>query len=135
MLRIDYRLDGRPRRIFAKYESMNLTGSVKDRMVLHILGRACAEGVLRPGQTIVEASSGNTGIAFAALGRALGHPVVIYMPDWMSVERRRLLEAFGAQVVGVTREAGGFVGAVRLAAEYAERHDAFAPCQFTNDAN
>lgn len=135
LLRIDYRLDGAPRRIYAKYEPMNLTGSVKDRMALYILDRASASGALRPGQTIVEASSGNTGIAFAALGRALGHRVVIFMPDWMSVERRRLIEAFGAEVIPVTRESGGFVGSVRMAAEFAARHDAFAPRQFDNDAN
>ncbi|HLU39392.1 MAG TPA: cysteine synthase family protein [Planctomycetota bacterium] len=135
LLRIDYRLDGRARRVFAKYESMNFTGSVKDRMALFILERAYAEGALRPGQTIVEASSGNTGIAFAALGRALGHRVVIAMPDWMSVERRRLLQSFGAEVLDVSRAAGGFVGAVRLAAEFAEREGAFAPAQFANEAN
>jgi len=135
LLRIDYQLDGRPRRLFAKYESMNLTGSVKDRMALYILERAELEGRLRPGQTIVEASSGNTGIAFAALGRALGHPVVVYMPDWMSDERRRLIEAFGARVVSVSRAMGGFVGAVQLASEFAAREDAFAPRQFDNDAN
>jgi cysteine synthase A len=135
LLRLDYRLDGRRRRLFAKYEPMNFTGSIKDRMALHVLARAYAEDALRPGQTIVEASSGNTGIAFAALGRALGHPVVVYMPDWMSVERRRLIEGFGARVVGVSREVGGFLGSIRQAADFAGRHAAFAPCQFSNEAN
>lgn len=135
LLRIDYALDGRPRAIFAKYESMNLTGSVKDRMALHILDRACTSGALQPGQPIVEASSGNTGIAIAALGRALGHPVTVFMPEWMSRERRSLIEAFGATVVAVTREQGGFVGSVRLAEEFAREHRAFEPRQFANEAN
>lgn len=135
LLRIDYKLDGRPRAIFAKYESMNLTGSIKDRMALHILDRACASGALQPGQPIVEASSGNTGIAIAALGRALGHPVTVFMPEWMSSERRRLIEAFGATVVAVTREQGGFVGSVRLAEEFARTQGAFEPRQFANEAN
>ncbi len=135
LLRIDYALDGAARVVYAKYEPMNLTGSVKDRMALHILERACATGALVPGQPIVEASSGNTGISIAALGRALGHPVTIFMPDWMSMERKRLIEAFGATVVGVTREQGGFVGSVRLAEEFARKHGAFEPRQFANEAN
>jgi cysteine synthase A len=104
-------------------------------MALHILDRACATGALQPGQPIVEASSGNTGIAIAALGRALGHPVTVFMPEWMSSERRRLIEAFGATVVAVTREQGGFVGSVRLAEEFARAQGAFEPRQFANEAN
>ena len=75
LLGIGYRFRGRPGILYAKCEQMNLTGSIKDRMALHILRSAYASGDLRPGDTIAEATSGNTGIAFAALGRALGHPV------------------------------------------------------------
>ncbi|MBK8976132.1 MAG: cysteine synthase family protein [Planctomycetes bacterium] len=136
LLEIRYRLDGRPRCLHAKYESMNMTGSVKDRMAAHILRRAYQRGELRAGDTIVECSSGNTGIAFAALGRALGHPVRIYMPDWMSKERTELIRSFGAEVVPVSREQGGFVGGVRMAAEEGERHDhVFLPRQFDNPDN
>ena len=71
LLEIRYRLDGRPRRLYAKYEAMNMTGSVKDRMAAHILRRAYQRGELKPGDWISECSSGNTGIAFAAIGRAL----------------------------------------------------------------
>ena len=78
---------GERRVIFAKAEHYNLTGSIKDRMALNILRCAYASGALKPGDTIAEATSGNAGIAIAALGRALGHPVRIYMPDWMSEER------------------------------------------------
>ncbi|MEZ5962490.1 MAG: PLP-dependent cysteine synthase family protein [Planctomycetota bacterium] len=135
LLALHYRWRGTPRRVFAKYESLNFTGSVKDRMALHILQCAHQDGSLRPGVPIVEASSGNTGIAFAAIGRALGHPVRIYMPDWMSVERVQLLQAFGAELVPVSREQGGFVGSVRMAAEHAAATGAFAPRQFENQAN
>jgi cysteine synthase A len=84
----------------------------------------------------VEASSGNTGIAFAALGRALGHPVLIFMPDWMSHERVDLVRSFGARIVSVSHEQGGFLGAIRMAEEYAAGHaNVFLPRQFSNDAN
>ena len=136
LLEVLYRLDGRERRLFAKYESMNMTGSVKDRMACHILAEAYASGQLRSGDTIVEASSGNTGIAFAALGAALGHPVRIYMPDWMSPERTQLIKSLGAEIVPVSAKEGGFVGSVQLAERFAqERDDVFLPRQFENQAN
>ncbi len=119
LLEVLYRFDGRERRLYAKYESLNMTGSVKDRMACHILGEAYASDELQPGDTIVEASSGNTGISFAALGRALGHPVRIYMPDWMSQERVALIRSFGAEVVPVSAAEGGFIGAVQKAVSYA----------------
>ncbi len=136
LLAVEFRFCGRRRVLYAKSEHMNMTGSIKDRMALHILYRAYQEGRIRSGDTIVEASSGNTGIAFAALGRALGHPVVIYMPDWMSRERLDLVRSFGAQVVSVTHEEGGFFGSIRMAEGYklAHRH-VFLPRQFSNQAN
>jgi len=136
LLEVHYRRDGVERRVFAKYESLNMTGSIKDRMACHILGEAYAQGRLQPGDTIVEASSGNTGIAFAALGAALGHPVRIYMPDWMSRERTQLIASFGAQIVPVSKEQGGFVGSVQMAErDAAENDDVFLPRQFENQAN
>ena len=127
---------GRERFIFAKCEQMNLTGSIKDRMALHILRKSHAAGELHPGDTIVEATSGNTGISFAALGRALGHPVSIFMPDWMSSERKDLIRGYGAEVVPVSKEQGGFLGSIRLAEELAAaRGDVFLPRQFSNSAN
>ena len=86
LLEIELAFDGQPYRIFAKAESLNLTGSVKDRMAPRILSQAHESGEIAPGDPIAEATSGNTGIAFAAIGRALGHPVTISMPDWMSEE-------------------------------------------------
>ncbi len=136
MLQLDYSLDGQPRRIFAKYEQENMTGSVKDRMALYILKKGYDDGELSRGDTIVEASSGNTGISFAAIGRALGHPVRIYMPNWMSQERVRLIQSLGAEIIPVSQEQGGFLGSIALVEKYAEgREDVFLPRQFDNTAN
>lgn len=136
MLAVDCTLDGAPRTIYAKLESMNWTGSVKDRMALHIFRRAYLSGALRPGALVVEATSGNTGISFAALGSALGHPVAIFIPDWMSAERIALIRSFGAQVHLVSREEGGFLGSIAMAEDFAARTEgAFLPRQFSNDDN
>ena len=89
LMELRCRIGDDERTVYAKYEVPNFTGSIKDRMALYILEEAWRTGRLAPGGEIVEATSGNTGIAFAALGRALHHPVRIYMPDWMSRERVR----------------------------------------------
>ena len=136
LLGVDVRYRGEPRRIFAKLESMNLTGSVKDRMALFVLEEAYQQGKILPGHRIVEATSGNTGISFAAVGRALGHPVTIYMPDWMSAERMALIASFGADVVPVSHAQGGFIGSIELAdAQKRENPLTFLPHQFSNEAN
>ncbi len=136
LVEIHYRFDDKPRRLFAKYEIMSMTGSVKDRMAVHIIRRALQSGEIHPGDTIVEASSGNTGISFAAVGRALAHPVRIYMPNWLSRERVQLMHNFGAEVIPVSREQGGFVGAIKLAETYAAEHDnVYLPRQFDNVTN
>ncbi len=136
LLSIQFELDGTERRVFAKYEQENMTGSVKDRMAEHILRKAYESGELHPEDTIVEASSGNTGISFAAIGRALGHPVRIFMPNWMSQERVRLIQSLGAEIVPVSAEQGGFLGAIEMAEEYARSHEhVFLPRQFDNPAN
>jgi len=122
--------------VFAKYESMSMTGSVKDRMALHVMRRAYESGACKPGDLLVEASSGNTGISFAAIGRALGHRVRVYMPDWMSKERNLLMHNFGAEVVPVSKAQGGFVGSIELAEQFAaENEHVFLPSQFANEAN
>jgi len=136
LLQIRCRFRGAERCIYAKYETGNLTGSIKDRMALHILERAHANGEIARGDVIVEASSGNTGIAFAAVGRALGHPVRIYMPDWMSDERRTVISSLGATIVSVSAAAGGFPGSIAQADAFAAEHErAFRPRQFDNRAN
>jgi len=136
LLAIDCRFRGKARTVHAKAEHFNVTGSIKDRMALHILERAYECGRLVPGATIVEATSGNTGLAFAGIGRALGHRVVIFMPDWMSHERVDLMRSLGADVRLVSREQGGFLGSIRLAEEHAAATPgAFLPRQFSNVDN
>jgi cysteine synthase A len=127
---------GEARTIYAKAENLNLTGSIKDRMAFHILRKAVQGGLLTPGAPIAEATSGNTGISFSAVGRALGHPVFIFMPDWMSQERKDLIRSFGAEVRLVSREEGGFLGSIALAEDFARQTPgAFLPRQFSNDEN
>src|SRR5436189_3949639 len=104
LLEIHCRYRGREQRIYAKHEAYNFTGSIKDRMALYILQRAYASGDVKTGDVIAEATSGNTGIAFAALGRALGHPVRIYMPDWMSRERVLVIQSLGTAVIPLAAE-------------------------------
>lgn len=136
LLEIHFAFRGRRRAIYAKAEHLNMTGSIKDRMAYHILRNAFQDGHLRPGNQIVEATSGNTGISFAAIGRALGHPVTIFMPDWMSQERVALIRSLGARIVPVSREQGGFLGSIRMTEELAEGDpNVFLPCQFSNLAN
>ena len=136
LLEINFTFAGKNRRIFAKYEALNMTGSIKDRMALHILLSAYKNEKIHPGETIVEATSGNTGISFAAIGRALGHEVTILMPDWMSRERVDLIRSMGAHVMPVTQEQCGFVGSIRLSEQFAsQQNDVFLPSQFSNKAN
>ena len=136
LIAIEYMWRNEPRTIYVKCEHLNFTGSIKDRMALNILREAYAAGKLQEGDTIAEATSGNTGIAFAALGRALGHPVAIFMPDWMSQERVKLIQSFGAEITPVTRAQGGFLGSIDYCEKLAEsRSDVFLPRQFSNEAN
>lgn len=136
LLEIHYTYKGEKRRIFAKAENLNMTGSIKDRMALHIIRKAYESGVLRPGDPIFEATSGNTGIAFSAIGRALGHDVTIFMPDWMSDERKNLIKSLGAKINLVSKEDGGFLGSISMADKLAEKTEgAFLPHQFSNCAN
>ena len=136
LLEIHCRYRGREHRIYAKHEAYNFTGSIKDRMALYILQRAYASGQIAPGDVIAEATSGNTGISFAAIGRALGNPVRIYMPDWMSRERVLVIQSLGAAVIPVSAELGGFLGSIRMADDFArESGRVFRPQQFDNAAN
>lgn len=136
LIEVECVLRGRTHRIYGKFEAMNLTGSIKDRMALTILERAYASGEIVPGDEIAEATSGNTGISFAAIGRALGHHVRIYMPDWMSRERVLVIQSLGAAVIPVSHELGGFLGSIRMADEFArDTPNVFRPRQFDSDGN
>ena len=136
LLVIHFTYKGEKRVLYAKAEHYSITGSIKDRMALYILEKAYAEGRIKKGDTIVEATSGNTGIAFAAIGRALGHPVRIIMPDWMSRERVDIIRSLGATIIPVSKEQGGFLGSIRISEEIAESEsNIFLPQQFSNSAN
>lgn len=136
LIAIDFLYKHEPRVIYAKQESLNFTGSIKDRMALFIMERAYRTGTIKPGDRIAEATSGNTGISFSAVGRSLGHPVTIFMPDWMSVERMSLIASFGASIVPVSRAQGGFLGSIKMSEELAAQdRSVFLPCQFSNEAN
>ena len=122
-------------RLLAKLERFNPGGSAKDRVALAMLDAAEAEGRLRPGSVIIEPTSGNTGIGLAAVGAARGYRVIIVMPETMSLERQRLMRAYGAELV-LTEGAKGMQGAIdRAEALAAELPGSFLPGQFTNPAN
>lgn len=135
MIKIDYEYEGKTSSIYSKLEYYNYSGSIKDRIALHILETERKNGNLAEGQSIVEVTSGNTGISFSAIGALLGHDVHIFMPDWVSLERRNLIEMYGAHVHLVSKEEGGFKKALELAEEFAKENDAYRPLQFDNPLN
>lgn len=120
--------------VYVKLEKFNPGGSVKDRAALGMIEKAEAEGILRPGVTIVEPTSGNTGIGLAMIGRLKGYKVIIIMPETMSKERRDLIKAYGAELV-LTDGSKGMKGAIDKALEYDKKGGYFIPQQFENNSN
>jgi len=120
--------------MYVKCEFFNPLSSVKDRLAIAIIEDAERSGALQPGQTVVEATSGNTGIALAMVCAAKGHPFVAFMVETFSVERRKIMRMLGAKVI-LTPAAERATGMVRMAEEYAQKNDAFLARQFDNPAN
>ena len=135
MIKINTKYNGKITSVFAKLEYYNYTGSIKDRLANYIIKESYKNGMLKKGMPIVEATSGNTGIAFAALGAYYGHPVHIFMPDWASVERINIMKLYGAKVYLVSKEDGGFKEAIKRADELALEINGFRPDQFNNSMN
>ena len=122
-------------RILGKMEGQNPAGSVKDRIALNMILEAEADGTLKPGQTLIESSSGNTGIAMAMIAKIKGYPIKIVLPENVSIERRQLLEVFGAEIIDSPGEEGSN-GAVRRAQALADEHPEWAFLfQYANEAN
>ena len=135
MIKLEYEFEGEKRVIYSKLEYYNLTGSIKDRVAYYIIKNAKERGELKDEMPIIEATSGNTGISLSALGKYCNHQVYIYMPDWVSKERVNLMEAYGANVILISKEEGGFIKCVEEAKEKANEINGFLSNQFANKDN
>ena len=136
LLEVDITFRGKPYLVYAKAENLNMTGSIKDRIAIHIIKEAYAGNVIKPGYRVIEATSGNTGISFSSVCRALGHPVTIFMPDWMSEERKNLIRSMGADIELVSKNEGGFLECIRRTQEMSAHDEyTFLPRQFENEHN
>ena len=135
MIKIKYRYENREGYVYAKLEYYNYTGSIKDRLAYYIIKKSKEEKKLKENQAIVEATSGNTGISFAALGAYFSHPVHIFMPDWVSEERIKIMRLYSANVYLVSKKEGGFKEAIKRSEEFASKINGFLPRQFENTLN
>ena len=135
LIKIKYKYNGKENYIYTKLEFYNLTGSIKDRVAYYIIQEAYKSGKLKKEMEIVETTSGNTGIALAAMGAFSGNPVHIYMPDWVSKERVDLMKMYNAKVTLISKEEGGFQRAIQEAVKYAKEKNAFFSNQFENINN
>lgn len=135
MIKIKYKYQNQEKHIFIKLEQYNLTGSIKDRMALYIIEEAKKKNILKDKMPIIEATSGNTGISFSALGAKYNHPVYIFMPDWASKERIDLMKLYGAKVILISKDSGGFKKCISLADQLARQLNGFRPNQFSNPLN
>lgn len=135
MIEIIYKYKGIKKSIYAKLEFYNITGSIKDRMVSYILTKNKKNGNILPGQPLIEATSGNTGISLASFASSLNHPVYIFMPDFVSVERKKLLESYGAHITLVSKEEGGYDSCIQKADKLAKEIGGYRLDQFENIDN
>lgn len=135
IIKINYKYKGIEKNIHVKLEYYNYTGSIKDRMAYYIINEAKNSGILKDNMPIIEATSGNTGISLAAIGALYNHPVHIFMPDWVSAERKQIIENYGAKIYLISRNDGGFKKAISLADDLAHKINGFRPNQFSNNDN
>ena len=135
LIKMQYEYQGKINYIYTKLESYNLTGSIKDRVAYYIITKAKQRGILKSKMPIMEATSGNTGISLAALGKYFHHPVYIFMPDWVSKERIQIMESFGAKVQTFSHQQGGFKRCIQEAKILAYRMNGFVANQFANPDN
>ena len=135
MIKINYEYNGKNKYVYTKLEYYNLTGSIKDRVAQYIVKNALKTGKLKEGTPIIEATSGNTGIALSAIGAKIKCPVYIFMPDWASKERIELMKMYGANVILVSKKDGGFIKCVDLAIKMSKANGAFLANQFENKDN
>lgn len=135
LIKIKYEYNSKLGYIYTKLESYNLTGSIKDRTVYYIITKAIERGELKENMPIIEATSGNTGISLAALGRYFHHKVYIFMPDWVSEEREKIITAFGATVIKFSHKDGGFKRCIEEAKKTAKKLNGFLSNQFSNEDN
>ena len=135
LIKIKYKYQNKIKYIYAKLEYYNLTGSIKDRMAYYIITEAYKTKILKKNQPIIEATSGNTGISLAAIGAYFNNPVYIFMPDWVSKERKSIMEKYGAKVYLVSRQEGGFLECIKRANQLSQKLNGFRPNQFENKLN
>lgn len=135
MIKIQYQYKNKINYIYSKLEYYNLSGSIKDRVAYYIIQKAKERGELKENMPIIEATSGNTGIALSALGAYYHHPVYIFMPDWVSQERIKIMESYNAKVTLISREEGGFLKCIEEAKKLAKKINGFLANQFSNQDN
>lgn len=135
MIKLEYEYKEKTNFIYAKLEYYNLTGSIKDRVAYYMIQNAKKRGALKEGQPIIEATSGNTGISLAALGAYYKHPVHIFMPDWVSEERVKIMQSYNANVTLISRQQGGFKRAIQEAKKLAQKTGGYLANQFANQDN
>ena len=135
LIKIKYKYQNKINYIYAKIEYYNPTGSIKDRMVNYILNKAKEDGFLKDNMPIIEATSGNTGIAISSYGARYHHPVYIFMPSFVSGERKKLMEMFGANVITYTKEEGGFKRCIEEANKLKDALKGYSTNQFNSKEN
>lgn len=135
MIKINYKYKDKIKYVYAKLEYYNLSGSIKDRVAYYMICKAKEKGILTENMPLIEATSGNTGISLSALGSYFRHPVFIFMPDWVSEERIKIMQMYGANVTLISKEEGGFTRCIKEAKNLANKINGFLTNQFSNMDN